>query len=376
MRPFWHPMSAILLSDRSGFATPTVLRLLLRGGSALPLVYAGDRMWPALAHGQEVVVDSLPDGAEPAPGSVALACPERVPDLLRVLSVRRDSVRLAGDSDPSEPIDSPLDAVLGVARAAPRASDRAARLLRRIALDLREALEGRPDPEADPARTVLSKYDAQAPYYSGLRSGPDMPERLLSWVHERVRAGGRILVAGSGAGHECFALAKSGYEVVGVDFSPAMVSAARREGARRAIPAVFHVADLRTHAEPAASLAGIFFTYDVYSFVPSAAEREDLLLRMSTWLEPTGVVFLSARRYERLYDPLVLTVQRAVRLGEERARWGQSHTRWIAPDGALRRSFVQVFGEKTLRRELAAAGFRAAGWRGNHLLLECEGGDR
>ncbi len=224
---------------------------------------------------------------------------------------------------------------------------------------------------ADPAATVLAKYEAQAPFYAGV-GGTEMTQRLLGWFRERVPPGGRVLVAGSGTGRESFALARSGWEVRGVDFSPSMVEIAKREAARRGLAASFLTADLRAHDEPPASLAAVYFTYDVYSFLPRRSERVRLLERMGGWLAPGGIVFLSARRFERLYDPLILTLQWISRLDDDDgrlARWGQSHTRWIGHDGTLHRSFVQVFTNAALRREVEEAEFVMGEWRGNHCLL-------
>ena len=39
-------------------------------------------------------------------------------------------------------------------------------------------------------------------------------------------------------------------------------------------------------------------------------------------------------------------------------RRGDSHTRWIASDGTLRRSYVHVFPERALASEIAEGGFR------------------
>ena len=48
---------------------------------------------------------------------------------------------------------------------------------------------------------------------------------------------------------------------------------------------------------------------------------------------------------------------------------GSSHTRWIAADGALRRSFVRMFTEPELSREAEDGGFGVEPWRRGHAVL-------
>ena len=53
MSCFWHPLSTILLADPRCYASAVVLRMLLDSEGETRLIYAGDRMWPALAHARE-----------------------------------------------------------------------------------------------------------------------------------------------------------------------------------------------------------------------------------------------------------------------------------------------------------------------------------
>src|SRR5262249_7184303 len=157
------------------------------------------------------------------------------------------------------------------------------------------------DLEGQAESGVRLKYETQAPFYAGAE-GTDIEESLRLWILREIPKGRRILVAGSGTGRECFALARQGYEVSGVDFSPAMVDRARQEAQRLGLPVQFHAADLRAHRAPAASLGAVIFTYEVYSFLPRTAQRIRLLSDMRAWLEPGGKIFLSARRRRGLYE--------------------------------------------------------------------------
>ena len=73
MKPLWHPVSGVLLDDPPVMAGTTALRMLLRGGP-LAVRYVGDRMAPALRHGDRVPV--RPGGAGVEVGGVVLAVVE------------------------------------------------------------------------------------------------------------------------------------------------------------------------------------------------------------------------------------------------------------------------------------------------------------
>jgi 2-polyprenyl-3-methyl-5-hydroxy-6-metoxy-1,4-benzoquinol methylase len=245
------------------------------------------------------------------------------------------------------------------------------RALRRVVLDFREA--SRPSEAGeDPAVTVRLKYDAQAPYYQAA-AGLVLEEALKRRILERVAKGGKILVAGSGAGHECCALAREGYAVSGVDFSEEMVRRARAESLRQGLVIEFQTADLRRHQEPPGSLAAVVFTYEVYSFLPDPRERVEMLRSMSRWLLGDGRIFLSARRLRGAYEALVLTAQ-WLAVNRKMRRWGDTHTRWIGREGEIQRSFLHFFREHQLLRECREAGLQMGRWEGGHAMLSPESG--
>jgi SAM-dependent methyltransferase len=361
---FWHPLSTVYLREPWSIVSPAVLRLLLQSDGAVECVYAGDRMWPALRHGQEIRV--LPQGAGgPHPGDLVLVQDQQMVDVLRVTG-EAGALRGACDADPSPP--EPIDParVLGMVAPAARRLP-VPRGLVRLWLDLMEAATAGADVD-DPAETVRGKYDHQAIHYAQVEGDPLDPD-LRATLETRLCRGARVLVAGSGTGREALAVEALGFEVSGVDFSPRMVEAARRAAAVRGSAATFDVADLREHDEAAGSLDAVLFTYDVYSFVPRSAERVRLLMRMARWLRPGGCVFLSARRVRGRRAAAVLTVQRW-RRGWGISEWGDSHTRWLDGSGRLRRSFIRVFTGGQLETEASRAGFRAGAWRVGHGVLE------
>jgi SAM-dependent methyltransferase len=363
---FWHPVSAVYLNAPRVLASPAVLRLLMSGEGRAELVYAGDRMWPSVRHGQLLVVSPTAESTL-TDGDVVLAVDGGIPDVMR-LTASLGGAAVTADADPAPPRPvTPRDLLGRIDGARRRGAP--IRSIARAWLDLFEAAAHGPDSVDDPAQTVRQKYDDQAVHYDRLDTqaiDPGLAARLVA----RVPRGARVMVAGSGAGREAFALELLGYDVAGVDFAPRMVEAAQAEAKRRGSSATFAVADLRSHNEPAGSLGAVVFTYDVYSFVPSLSDRAALLTRVSRWLAPGGAVFLSARRTQSGWGHAVLSLQwlrRAARLRP--GAWGDSHTRWLDASGNLRRSFVHVFTDGRLDREAAAAGLRRVSWEGGHGLF-------
>lgn len=367
MRPFWHPLSALYIADLRVYATPDLIRMMLRGEESAALLYRGDRMGPPETGADPLRVEPCRIDSLEA-GDLVVASVAGIPDLLRVVRHGADGrLDLQGDCDPGGRVTVEGQAILARACLPSRRVSQAQRVARRLRLDLREARRQASDGAADddPASSVLRKYDTQASFYAaGAEQQVDEP--LLARLRRRVPPPGRFLVIGSGSGGECFSLARAGYQVLGVDFAPRMVERARRGAQERGLEIEFLEADIRTHREEPRSLAGALFTYDVFSFLPDAAGREALLRELAGWLGPEGVLFLSARRVRGNYQRAILTLQWGLRPGRA---WGNSHTRYLTPDGSLRRSFVHYFSSRRLRSEARAAGFLLNGWTGGHVEL-------
>ncbi len=363
MRPFWHPVSALVLSDPPTLASPTLVKLLLRSQGSLELRYAGDRMVPATRHGVPLHLRPLGTRAISV-GEAVVAAPAGIPDLFRVDRIEGDDVLLGADADPDESVRAAIGCILAGTDLPHRRDRRTRRRLRRLRLDLVEAVRHGADRAEDAASTVRDKYEGQAEFYRAA-AGPSLDEAVLARMRQVTRPAGSVLVVGCGTGRDCFAIAEMGYRSVGLDFAPAMIRVAREEAGRRGVEATFLEGDLRVVALEPGSLAGVIFTYDVYSFLPSRRERVDVLRMLARSLEPGGRIFLSARRVRRGWDRVVLTI---LRWNGKSARkeWGVAHTRYVTSDGRLRRSFVRMFTDRQLRRETREAGLVGSAWVGGH----------
>ncbi len=371
MKPFWHPLSSLHLKDLPTYAPPGLLRMFLSKAGQLELLYTGDRMWPSVTHGQTVRITPVPDGPL-ARGLAVIACPDGIPDLLRLVEVSGYEAQLASDAVPGEKFMVKREDILAIVDLTRKMTWPLTKVLRRMWIDLKEAATVRLDATLDQAESVRRKYDAQAPFYAHIVDR-DIDPRLLKLISDHVAPGGRILVAGSGNGYDCFALARRGFKPVGIDFAPAIVEVARKEARQRHLDVEFQLTDLRTHVESMQSISAVLFTYDVYSFLPNASDRIRLLKKMLTWLIPEGVIFLSARMARRSWERIILTTQWLNGARSSNGAWGDSHTRWVSPDGILQRSFVHLFTESSLRKEVSQAGLIMDKWEESHTILRARG---
>ncbi len=364
MNPLWFPMSALLDAEIDCWASPAMLRLPLGAGSPVRLRYVGDHMWPAFGHGQALEVRPSSDALRA--GDLVVAASGTRVELWRVAEVAHDGVWVIGDSSTDPPARLGRGDVLGVIEGTRSLPGRIRRGVRRGWLECREAL-ARDFPRA--AATVRDKYDLQAGSYAmhGVR---DPGEEWRDSVRRHL-SGGRLLVVGSGTGQECHALASMGFECVGIDFSANMIAEARRlarEARLRGV--VFERADIRAYEPAAADFAAVLFTPDVYSFIPRRRERIAVLRRLAAGLRAGGSLLLSARVFTGAWSHAVLALQ-WLRSGC-RHDLGDSHTRFLSPDGTVHRSFVHCFTARTLRREYEAAGLTAVAEEKSFVVLQTE----
>src|SRR3954451_17526263 len=97
-----------------------------------------------------------------------------------------------------------------------------------------------------PDQGIATLYDRTAPHYELIKrrdnytSWMDLVDRL---IREGGAPGTRVLDVGCGTGHSAVPLLRHGYQVTGVDASPAMIYIARQRPDTAG--ADFHVADAR-----------------------------------------------------------------------------------------------------------------------------------
>jgi SAM-dependent methyltransferase len=364
MKPLWFPMSALLDGELDCWASPVMLRMPLAAGQTVRLRYVGDQMWPAFAHGQTIEVSPVP--ANLLVGAVVVALFEGNLELWRVAAATDRTVSLTGDANGAAPIKVERGAVIGAVPESSLASGPTwLRWFRRARLELEEARTGLSGKRAD---SVLRKYDRQAADYASQQDVKPSPGWSRT-IKRHLCESGHMLVVGSGTGWECRALAGLGYSCVGLDFSSRMIEHAERllAGSGLEQKVRFRIADVREFEPEPGEFDGVLFTPDVYSFLPRSRDRSAVLGRLASGLPSRGRILLNARVVEGLWARIPLLIQwlKAERQGD----LGDSHTRFLSPDGTIHRSFVHCFSERSLHREIARAGLQAvAVERGFHVL--------
>ena len=164
---------------------------------------------------------------------------------------------------------------------------------------------------------------------------------------------GQLLLLGLGGGRDAIALAKMGFEVVGVDFIQELVAKAEENAARHGVSIQGLVQEISQLEVAPASFDLVILSAAMYSCIPTRRRRMEMLTRIKAALKPGGY-FLC----QFLLDPDSKLNRRA-----ELARMAFAlltrGNRWHEPGDVLRGTeFMHLFlSEAELRSEFAAAGF-------------------
>lgn len=118
----------------------------------------------------------------------------------------------------------------------------------------------------------------------------------------------RLLDIGCASGRLCFALARKGYDVTGIDVAENQIEQARRTAEAERVDVTFQQYEMPNLPFPDASFAAAFMG-NVYCYVPYRASRIAFLEEIARVLYPNGEVFLSQtvldsvlERYDDLCD--------------------------------------------------------------------------
>jgi len=135
-------------------------------------------------------------------------------------------------------------------------------------------------------RLVADGYDVIAERLSRERGAGSGVHRWLTALCEQIQPGASVLDLGCGAGFPHTVLLAERFSVIGVDISRGQLKLAAGR-----LPSVdFILADMSSLEFRAASFDAVTAIYSIIH-VPRA-EQEQLLLRMCSWLKPSGTAFL------------------------------------------------------------------------------------
>ena len=97
------------------------------------------------------------------------------------------------------------------------------------------------------SRIARRFWDVHSRGWDEIRADPELQAHgieVIEWLAGALPAGGRVIDLGCGPGHHSALLAERGFQVTGVDYSPAMLERARTKARARALTVDFEQADL------------------------------------------------------------------------------------------------------------------------------------
>lgn len=125
---------------------------------------------------------------------------------------------------------------------------------------------------------------------------PEMIDKHVAWLNQRLKPGSRVLDIGCGPGLYSHELARLGHTPVGFDFAPAPLKWARAKATAENLDCTFHHLDLTNLPDGLPEKLGgsfdavTFWFGEFHSFPPEAVQ--DFLPRLHRCLKPGGQFIL------------------------------------------------------------------------------------
>lgn len=123
-------------------------------------------------------------------------------------------------------------------------------------------------------------------YSSGTKQAAPFIVRMLQSRDLRY---GRIFNIGCGTGHSTAVFAKAGYDVIGVDRSPAMVRFAKRRTPRGTFMTASSLMSIKTPSDLIVAIG------DVFNYLPSRQALQDMIRGTFETLRPDGYLVFDIR---------------------------------------------------------------------------------
>jgi SAM-dependent methyltransferase len=165
---------------------------------------------------------------------------------------------------------------------------------------------------------------------------------------------GRVLVLGSGGGREAIALARTGYEVVGVDYNAELSAKALENAAKHGVKIAFLVQEVSALELPSNSFDLAVLFAGMYSTMPTRRRRVQFLKKIASILKPGGYFACQFLFYPDMNQhlPIILKI----------FAWLSFGNFWYEPGDriGISEEFFHVFSSlEELKSEFSEGGFTA-----------------
>ena len=227
------------------------------------------------------------------------------------------------------------------------------------------------DPHADPYAAIAELYAAEH---------DDWDEDFPMYAHLAERAGGPILDLACGTARVGTALAAAGFEVHGIDASPALLAIARRRAEERGLEITFEQGDMR-RLSPSVRFGAVFCALDSFLHLASTQDQLDTLEGVRRVLEPGGILAVDV--FNPTLDRLAASdgVLRTQGTFTDAAGTAVTHVvSWEVDPGAQRIDALHIYdalsGDGRVRRRACRMPLRYVHRFELELALRCAGFDR
>jgi len=206
---------------------------------------------------------------------------------------------------------------------------------------------------------------AQSPWQIELWSKPQWVKKGLDEIEKKFlerykMTSGRFLVLGCGAGREVIALAKSGFDCVGIDFVDELIEAAKKNAAGEKVKASFQKQDIIELTREKAYFDYAMLSSFMYSCFLVRKKRVELLKNIKNALKPGGKLLLTLdfARSKPKYKKLKYLIRKIIIL----LTMGNTHYQYgntvIGEYNYF--NFIHNFsGQEEFLEEVTEAGFKA-----------------
>ena len=153
-----------------------------------------------------------------------------------------------------------------------------------------------------PARHIpISMQDAKTPrqFYTELgykklaqRKQSAYTNSELAYLLRLVRKSGRILDLACGYGRFTIPLAKRGYDIEGIDITPALIKKAREESSKKRVKVRFRIGDMRKLPYKAGSFSAVVCMWDAFSEILGKKDQTKAIMEIYRVLEPGGFALI------------------------------------------------------------------------------------